>query len=505
MRWPPHPYQLRAVRWLLRRPEAGLFLDPGLGKTAITLAAIRWLKINCPDVWMGALVITPLRAISTWEAEVAKWDQFKDFSYRIIQGTPEQREAAFTDICDIHLTNPENVAWLVDRIEKINDDLPVFTILVVDESTKFKSTRAQRWKKLRKVLDRFDRRYILSGSPASNSLLDLYAQIYIIDRGNRWGQRYDQWQRQYFYRPGFSQWVWEPQENTPKKLARYVGRLCMEARAADYLSLPAATFNTVPVVLDAKARKQYRQIERDAFLPLDDEEGVTAANAAVKLAKCQQVVSGFIHDFKYDDKGKKVSGKIHHLHTLRQEAMTDLLATLTNRQVLIAYQFKEDYRRLSDILDKEKLPWSDAVADTSVTNYIVRNWNKGKLRRILMHASASHGLNLQGSDKHPVHIVWYGLTWSLENYEQLNARVLRQGRTGKVVIHHLVAADTVDELILKRLRLKARTVKKMSKLLKMYLKKRPWLRTWASEESGDINPLPVTAEGLKRRPGGLLG
>ena len=473
MRWKPRSYQLRAVRWLLRRRQAGLFLDPGMGKTAITLAALRWFKITYPDDWNSAVVIAPIRAITTWIAEIEKWDQFNSLTYAVLQG--DGREQIYDGVeADIWLVNPENAHWLCELIRASDWQ---FSALVIDESTKFKSPRSKRFKTFRTVLPRFERRYILTGSPAANGLLDLWAQIYLLDRGWRWGQRFDQWRDRHFSAKPWSPYVFEPNDGSIKKLTKAIRNLCLELKSKDYLDMPKIIHRTAPVHLSKSVMQDYRSIEKHAILKIPPDGKVTAANAATRFLKCQQITSGFIHDYKYDDKGRRVRGQTHTLHMDRVLALVDLLEQLKNRQILIAYWFKDELVMIKDALTRNNRKHSEVTADIETTSWITSKWNTGKLRTVVMHASSSHGLNMQGSDDHPIHIIWYGSTWSLEQYEQFNARIYRQGRSGKIIVHHMIAPNTIDEVMLERLHKKARTAKQLGKILKKYTIRQARLRS----------------------------
>lgn len=445
MKFTPHQYQQHALQWLITRTitgndEAGaaLFLDPGLGKTSITLA---WLNLlSGMKLHRSALVVAPLRVVySVWPREVDKWEQFSGLRTVIIHGSPTQRLAALSTPADIYLINPEGVSWLQTVMEK--KDLP-FDTLVIDESSKFKTWGSSRTKAMRKLVKRFDRRLILTGTPSPNGLQDLFAQIFIADRGASLGTTISAFRNRYFYRGGFGGYKYMPIENADKLIYDRISNVCLRMSADEFLDLPGLIENDVWIDLPAKAAKQYRQLEKEMFLALDEDDGeLTPANAGTRYNACRQVCNGGV----YDIEDKTV---VHQIHSAKIEAVRDLVDELQGKPALIAFQYRHDLDRLREVWPK--IPSIDGQTSATKADQLVEQWNEGKLPLLAVQPqSLSHGVNMQAGPGRD--IIWIGLNDSLEVYLQLNARLHRQGVTGQVRIHRVMARETVDEAVLDRI------------------------------------------------------
>lgn len=449
----PHEYQKAALSWLVRRtitapgenPGGALFLDPGLGKTSITLS---WLNLlTRMRLHSAALVVAPLRVVySVWPLEVKKWDQFKHLRVSIVHGSPTQRLAALALPADIYLINPEGVAWLA-RLAS-NKKMP-FDTLVVDESSKFKTWGSTRTKALRKILPSFSRAIALSGTPSPNGLQDIFPQVFIADRGASLGRTISAFRNQYFYRGGFGGYKYMPIENAESLIYNRIAGACLRMSAEEFLDLPEFLENDVYVDLPGKAAKQYRQLEKEMFIALDEAEDgreLAPGNAGARYNCCRQIANGGV----YDDEDKNV---VHEIHTAKIDALRDLVDELQGKPVLIAFQYRHDLARLRKVWPK--LPAISGASKPGEADRYIEQWNAGKLPLLAVQPmSLSHGVNMQAGPGRD--IAWIGLSDNLEDYLQLNARLHRQGVTGQVRAHRLIARDTVDEAIL------ARTIKKDS-------------------------------------------
>jgi SNF2 family DNA or RNA helicase len=426
VRFDPHPYQQRALDFALA--GSGLLaLSMGLGKTSVTLTAIQTLLARC-DV-RRALVIAPKRvAEHTWPAEARKWDHLKSLRLVTVLGTARERLRALDTPADVHVINRENLPWLVVHC---GADWP-FDLVVIDESTSFKDRSTQRWKALRKVLPSIARVLLLSGTPAPNSLLDLWAQIYLIDRGARLGRSFTAFRERWF-ESDFMGYTWALRAGSETAIHALVDDVMLSMRAEDWLDLPERIDVTVPLSLPPLAAQRYRTLQRDYLLELPAGE-ISAPNAAALVNKLLQAANGTVYD---------AGGTWHHLHDAKLDALEDLIEA-AGEPVLVAYQYRADLDRLLTRFPQAKEVRWPGVIDA---------WNRREVPVLLAHpASAGHGLNLQAGGRH---VIWFGLTWSLEQYLQFNARLHRQGQTGRVIVHHLVAQDTADALVMAALTRKA--------------------------------------------------
>ena len=434
MLYRPYPYQEAAKQWILDHKRCGLFLEMGLGKTVITLTAVKEL---IEDFAVSkVLVIAPLRvAMTVWAEEARKWDHLQGLRIVKALGDARTREAALRVDADIYVINRENVAWLVNHQAKTK--VWPFDMLVIDELSGFKSPKAERFKALRRVLPAVRRIVGLTGTPAPNGLLDLWSQIYLLDRGERLGRTITSYRERYFlpgHRNGMVVYNWVPVAGAPKEIYSRIGDICMSMTAEDYLTMPDRVDITIPVKLSEKARRAYDTLEKDLVLPMRGET-ITAQNAAVLAGKLLQISNGAV--YTEDHKWQLV-------HDTKLDALEDLIEAANGEPVLVYYGFQHDAERIC-----RRFPQAVQLKGYSE----VQRWNDGQIPLLIAHpASAGHGLNLQRGG----HIlVWYGLTWSLELYQQANARLYRQGQDKPVKIYHLVAQDTVDEGVVKILTGKA--------------------------------------------------
>lgn len=428
-----HSYQVRAVNHIIQNRGCALFLDMGLGKTVSTLTAIEIL--HTAGRVAKVLVIAPKRvAESTWTDEQTKWSHLAGLRFAKILGTAEQRKEALSSEADIYLVNRENTQWLVDEC---GSEWP-FDMVVIDELSSFKSQRSKRFKALRKVLGRVNRIVGLTGTPAPNSLMDLWAQIYLIDRGERLENTITRY-RQIYFTPGKSKghivYEWLPRPYTQKAIEARLSDICLSMQAKEYLELPPIVYREVPIYLPTEVLAKYKEFEREKILELGNEP-ITASNAGVLANQLRQFASGAL----YNEVG---SEEFTTIHNAKIDALTELADT-SQSSILVGYEFRHDLERIRKALPEFRQ--LDTPRD-------MKEWNEGKIAVAGGHpASMGHGLNLQKGGNH---IVWFSIPWSLELYQQFNARLYRQGQARPVVIHHLVAKGTIDERVMQVLRGKA--------------------------------------------------
>lgn len=455
MKYQPHDYQKRAIKFMIERACAGLFLDPGLGKTSIALAAFKILKSK--SLVNRMLVVAPLRpARSVWPSEVDKWDDFTGLRIKVLHGADKQW--SYIDESDITVINPEGLSWLFDQAKQ--QRAWPWEMLVVDESTKFKHTNTKRFKLLKQFLDRFRRRYILTGTPAPNGLLDLFGQIYILDLGNALGRFITHYRLLYFDSVGYGGFTWIPKKGAEERIYAKLAPLVLRMDAADYLELPPLISNRIEVELPPEARKIYDAME-NLLITAVENETVTAANIAAAGTKCRQIANGGI----YRDDGR---GWVH-VHDAKIEAVVDLIEQLQGKPALIAYEFLHDLDRLKKAFGP-RTPHLGGGVSTKEQTRIEAAWNAGDIPILLAQPqSVAHGLNLQGVGSS---VIWYALTFNLEIYDQMVRRVWRQGQRERVVVHHIVAKDTIDEAMMGALRAKDRTQRALLSALRTYAQQR---------------------------------
>ena len=428
MKFNPYDYQDYAINFIKNNLVAAVFLDMGLGKTVIALSAIKDLikenKVN------RVLVIAPLRvARNTWPSEIEKWDHLTDLSYSIIVGTEKERKDALKKKAVIYIINRENVEWLISKSGFYFD----FDMVVVDELSSFKSWSSKRFKALLRVRPRIQRIVGLTGTPSSNGLMDLWAQFRILDLGQRLGKFITEYRNKYFLpdkRNANVIFSWKLRPFAEESIYERISDITISMKAVDYLKMPDLIFNEVKVELEGKERKVYDQLKQDMIVSVEDTE-IDAVNAATLSNKLLQMANGSIYD---EDKN------VIHIHDKKLDALEDLIEQANGKPVLVAYWFKHD-------LDKIKRRF-DAVQIS--TNFDIQNWNEGKIPLgLIQPQSIGMGINLQTGGSI---LVWYGLTWSLELYEQTNARLWRQGQKENVVVHHIITKNTIDESVMLALR-----------------------------------------------------
>lgn len=463
MKYTPKPHQEIAGKFVAEHDRCALFLDMGLGKTVVSLTDI--MRRIWDDFSVNkALVIAPIRvAEDTWSRESAKWDHLQGLRISKVLGTAKQRIAALETPADVYVINRENVVWLVEYLGSKWD----FDAVIIDELSSFKNPNAKRFKALRKVIRRAKVFLGLTGTPAPNGYIDLWPQIYLIDGGQRLGKTLTAF-RQRFFHPGRGKghvvYEWIMNRGAKEEIDRLLSDICLSMSKEDWLQMPDIIYNDVVVKMDKKARKLYDEFEKEKVLPLldgkvieDVEEadtfvaGTTAATVSMKLL---QMANGSVYD---DD------GSVFHIHDAKLDALDEIVESNPGQPLLVFYGYKHD-------LDRIKSRFADAVIlNEGDTQDIISRWNEGRIPMLLCHpASAGHGLNLQEGG----HIaVWFGLNWSLELYQQANARLHRQGQEQSVIIHHIICQDTIDERVIKALAQKDTTQRSLLDSLKAYLDK----------------------------------
>ena len=428
MKYIPHDYQTRAKDFILEHPKAWMLLEMGLGKTVITLTAIDVLINELFEV-DRVLVIAPKRvAEDTWTREHAKWDHLRHLRVSKVLGSPEQRRRALAVDADIYVIGRDNVVWLV---EQCRQGWP-FDMVVIDELSSFKNPQAKRFRALKKVIPKASRVVGLTGTPSANGLMDLWAEIYLLDRGERLGHTLGAYREKYFRpgaRNGYVVFKWEPLRGSREKIEAAISDICISMSADDYLTLPKRIDNLIPVKLSPQEMKQYKTMEAEQLLHIDDED-VVALNAAAVMIKLLQIANGSVYSHE---------GNVVRLHDAKLEALLEIIDT-TDSPVLVFYSYKHDLAAIQAAIPGART--LDGPED-------IAEWNAGRVQVLLAHpASVGYGLNLQEGGHV---IVWYGLTWSLELYQQANARLYRQGQDKPVIIHHLIAEGTVDEQVMRAL------------------------------------------------------
>ena len=428
-----HPYQHRAVEFIKDNPKAALWIDMGLGKTVSTLTAL--IDLIDQKVIKKTLIIAPLRVSNhTWPTEIANWTHTSALNYTVLSGlTPKKREAALDEDTDIHIINRENIPWLV---EKLGQKWP-YDCVVIDESSSFKSHTSKRWRSLKKVYGKIDRMVQLTGTPAPNSLLELWPQFYLLDKGKRLENTRGKFLNKYCTAVGNPQWnQWAVKPDRADAIHNAVADIALVMNAEDYLKLPARIDIKVEVELPPKARSIYEQMKSDFLIAYQGGE-ILAVNAAVQIGKLMQIANGNV----YDEDGEYVR-----CHREKFDALEEIVDS-TNDPVLIAYNFKSDLAELRLLFPDAEVIGKDPT--------VIDRWNAGEIPILFAHpASSGHGLNLQKGGNV---IVWFGLTWSLELYQQFNARLHRQGQDKPVRIFHILTKDTADKAVLEALTTKKDT------------------------------------------------
>lgn len=426
MKYEPHEYQEYAKEFVVKQNVSALFLDCGLGKTVITLTAIWELLLDYFEV-RKVLIIAPCRVCrDTWPSELQKWNHLKGIEMSTVLGSEKDRVTALNRRANVYVINRENVQWLVGHCRWD------FDMVVIDELSSFKSHKAKRFKALKKVRPMVRRIVGLTGTPAPNGLIDLWAEIGLLDMGQRLGRFIGGYRERFFVPDKRSRemiFSYKPREGAEEAIYELISDICISMKAADYLEMPECIYNRVEVIMNEKEKKLYQQLERDMLIPFEEGD-IDAVNAAGLSNKLMQMANGAVYD---------ENGAVKHIHDRKLEVLEDLVEAANGKPVLVAYWYKHDLERIKKYVGAVEL---DTAED-------MRKWNAGEIPVAVIHpASAGHGLNLQAGGST---LVWFGLTWSLELYQQMNARLWRQGQKETVVIHHLTAKGTLDERVMEAL------------------------------------------------------
>ena len=433
MRFKPHDYQRYAIEFIENHPIAAILLDMGMGKTAITLMAVEYLMYEMFVIYK-VLVVCPLRVTRTWKDEMEKWEQLRGTRYSVVTGTAAQRKKALEADADIYIINRENVPWLVDKC-----DIPFqFDMVVVDELSSFKNHQTARHKAMMKVRPFIKRIVGLTGTPASQGLMDLFAEFKVLDMGERLGRFIGQYRLNYF-KPdkvnGPIVYSYKLLPGAEERIYEKIQDITISMKAVDFLDMPELISNEYPVYLDEGEMQKYEELKKDLILSTPEHE-VTAANAASLVNKLSQMANGAVYT---DDKN------VITFHDKKLDALEDVIESANGKPLLVAYWFKHDYTRIIERLQKIGVDYMKIDTEESITK-----WNNGEIPVALIHpASAGHGLNLQQGGNT---MVWFGITWSLELYQQCVCRLYRQGQNERTVtIIHLISKGTIDEKIMKAL------------------------------------------------------
>ena len=443
MRYVAHNYQNYAKDFILAHKVSALFLDCGLGKTITTLTAINELMYDSFEI-SKVLIIAPLRvAQSTWKEEIEKWDHLNLLRYSVAVGDEKERLKALKQNSDIYIINRENVDWLVT---KSGIDFN-FDMLVIDELSSFKSNTSKRFKSLLKIRPYFERVVGLTGTPSSNGLMDLWAEFRVLDLGERLGRYITHYRNEYFLpdkRNGAVIFSYKPQLNAEERIYRRLADMTISMKSTEYLKMPELILNELEINLDEKDQMKYKKFKKEMVMTIQEKE-IDAINAASLSNKLIQLANGSIYD---DDK------KFYEIHNKKLDKLEEIIESANGKPVLVAYWFKADKERIEKRFKVREIKTADDI----------KQWNMGMINLALIHpASAGHGLNLQSGGST---LVWFSLTWSLELYQQTNARLYRQGQKDTVVIHHLITKNTIDEDIMKSLKRKDKTQEALMRAVK---------------------------------------
>lgn len=444
----PHSYQKHAIDKVIENEKYGLFLDMGLGKTVSTLTAFSELQLLDTE---KMLVIAPLNvAKDTWADEISKWEHLKHLRVSKILGTPKQRLAALNKDADIYITNKENTKWLCEQYKK---EWP-FDMVVIDELSTFKNPSSQRFKAIKKKLPLVKRFVGLTGTPSPNSLLDLWAQVYLIDRGERLETAFSRYRERYFratHQVSDQVYNWELREGSEDLIYKQIEDIALSMKASDYLDMPERIDTKQVVTLSNKERKLYDELEKYYILE-DETDGTVVAQSGASLSqKLLQLSNGAVYT---DDED------VRYIHDRKLDKLEEIIEEAQGQPILLFYNFRHDRDRILERFDD--------VITLDDSNYKDK-WNSGKAKILLAHpASAGHGLNLQQGGHI---IVWFGLTWSLELYQQANARLYRQGQEHTTIIHHIMTDNTIDQRVYKALQNKELTQDELMRAIKARIDK----------------------------------
>lgn len=425
----PHPYQQAGIEAILEKPGVALWMEMGLGKTVVTLTAIDQLLYDRLEI-RRVLIIAPRKvAEATWQDEAAKWEHLRHLRLSTVLGSEKQRLAALAVPADIYIINRENTAWLVQTLGRKWD----FDMVVLDEASSFKNHAAQRFKALKAVRPRIHKLVELTGTPSPNGLLDLWAQVWLLDQGQRLGRYITHYRQQYFWP---TQYSYEPKAEAAEAIHTAIRDIVLSFKAADHLTLPEKITEDIPVVLDETARDLYKTLEREYLLNVDG-EAITAQQAASLTGKLLQLCNGSLYD---------EAGAVHPLHRCKLDAFDELIDALDGQSALVFYNFRFNEEQLTELLKSRHRGLRFAVLRSDAE---ARAWNAGELDVLLAQpASCAYGLNLQQGGHH---LIWYSLPWSLELYAQGEARLYRQGQTQSVIVHRLIVKGGADALVAKTL------------------------------------------------------
>jgi SNF2 family DNA or RNA helicase len=440
-----HKYQLNCIDFHYKHPKCALFLDMGLGKTTTSLTCI---KRGLDEAYIvKALIIAPLRVANTvWKQECAKWEHLKDLNIEICTGSVSERNKAIAKNPDILVINRENLTWLVEHHKWIWD------CVVIDESSSFKSIKARRFKSMRKILKYVDQLILLTGTPSPNGLLDLWPQMFLLDQGERLGKTITNYRRRFFKQTGFMGYQYKPLSDSQEKIQELISDITVSMSAEDYLELPDKIMLTEAIDMPQLVQTKYDEFEKEFLFELDQDVQIESPSAATLANKLLQICNGAIYDEE---------GKTHILHDAKIQCVKDVIENNPGENFFIAYNYKSDLKRL-----QEAFPEAVTLSKEGTE---LKEWNKGNIKILLAHpASAGHGLNAQYGGSC---IIWFGLTWSLELYQQFNARLHRQGQTKPVKIVHCVVKNAIDQKVMRALTSKAKTQDELLEYLKFELKK----------------------------------
>ena len=439
----PHEYQRYAAEYIITHPVTALLLDMGLGKTVTTLTAVNELIYDYFEI-SKVLVIAPLRvARDTWPAEIQKWEHLQNLTYSVAVGTEAERLRSLKTQADIYIINRENVQWLIEE----NGVVFNYDMLIIDELSSFKNHDTKRFKSLMKMRPKVKRVVGLTGTPSSNGLMDLWAEFRLLDMGQRLGRFIGKYRTDYFLpdrRNGNIVYSYRPLPDAEQQIYDKISDITISMKSTDHLNMPELIISEYTVKLSEEERQHYEELKEELVLELPDGD-VTASNAGSLSNKLSQMANGAIYS---DDRD------ILPIHDRKLDALEDIIEAANGKPVLVAYWFKHDLARIQERLNKLHIPFATMDKADSISR-----WQRGELPVGLIHpASAGHGLNLQSGGST---LIWFGLTWSLELYQQTNARLWRQGQTHVVTIHHIITKNTVDEDVMAALEQKDMTQEKL--------------------------------------------
>lgn len=444
--WVPKPYQVESVKFAMSHANCGLLLDPGMGKTSSALTMIDVLRAK--NQINRVLIIVPIRPMyKVWPDEIKKWDHTKHLTYTILHG--DDKDARLNAVSDIYLINPEGLKWFfaAGGMNKIDADM-----LIVDESTKFKDYSTARFKLLKPSLPRFKRRVILTGEPVPNGYMDLFGQCYIMDQGNALGRFITHYRARYFFQSGYGGYDYTLRQGAEKEIQDAIRPIVMRLAAEDHLEMPELIFDDIFVELDPASRKIYKQFEDD-FLAEVGDATIMSTNAAAVGSKCRQVANGGVYDENHI---------AHFVHDLKTQALVDLVEQLQGKPLLVGYEFQHDLERIKRVFPDA--PCLTGMAGPKL-EHCIDAFNRGDIPILLGHpSSAGHGLNLQ---EKCYHMAWYGLPWDYDTYNQMIARIWRQGQpSNRVFVHRIMADKTLDKTVSRALLNKERTSDAFSNAIK---------------------------------------